>query len=224
MPFFTNKTGNRNGPAFWSHYKSLNTGKIRPSTLLNNIEFTIIDTETTGLDPRKDRIISFASIRISDMKIIVKNSLDLIIQNQTNILDVSRHIHEITDADKSYGINEENAVEKILDFIGNSIITGIHIVFDLKLLNRMLRRCTGGRILNRTLDIGKLARRLENPPYRWHSVERYDLKNLSERYQIPLEGHHTAPGDTYTMALLFLKLISKLDKRGITTWKDLNKR
>ena len=73
------------------------------------------------------------------------------------------------------------------------------------------------------MDTAKLAIRIEHFQHTQsldHSE--FTLDALCDRYRIPMHDRHNAAGDALLTALLFLKLLTKLRKRGIQTLKDLN--
>ena len=83
----------------------------------------------------------------------------------------------------------------------------------------------GGKLRNKTLDTARLARRIHNPfDAPMSKQQQLSLDALCRQYHIPLGERHTAAADTYITALLFLKLLARLKKRGVDTIGELMKR
>ena len=78
-------------------------------------------------------------------------------------------------------------------------------------------------MLNKTYDTVNLAKRVDthfSQPGLFNNKE-LSLESLCERYAVEINDRHTAMGDAMATALLFIKLIKKLEKRGIKNGKQL---
>jgi len=210
-------------PDFWIQYKKINHGSIPSSISLKNLSFTAIDIESTGLNIKKDKLIAFAGIKIQELKISVKESIELIINHDTPIQDNAVHIHEIVEQDKLTGIPEYDAIKQIVQFIGNSILVGYHIQFDYQMINQTLKKRIGHKLLNPNINIYDLIKRIEDPVLKTYPVSHIGLQQQCENYGINLEDQHTAAGDAFASAQLFLKILNTLNRRGIKTWGELKK-
>ncbi len=120
-------------------------------------------------------------------------------------------------------MDEKEAVVRIVEFLSGRIAVGFNINFEKRVIDRMLKNNFNSRFNNPVIEINDLARRVDQPVNRIYPDRHQNLKDLCERFNIPLEDHHTAGGDAFASAQLFLKIISKLKKRGVTTWGQLRK-
>ncbi|MFY0675196.1 MAG: 3'-5' exonuclease [Bacteroidia bacterium] len=194
-----------------------------PSWLIEHFEinrtkgtdFVVFDFETTGLNPEKDDILSFAFLKVTNYSIAYYNSFEgyLNVAKEIN----SAEIHQLIQEDINEGLNEEVFVQNVLEFIGNSILVGHHVDFDIACLNQLILKHHGVKIQNKTLDTAKLAARLENPLMSSYGGQKAfkGLDALCNEYHISPEARHSASGDTLTTAMLLLKLLKKAKKRGI---------
>ena len=82
-------------PDFWNNYKDLFSKETNKETSLDEIGFTVFDTESTGLDLQKDSLVSIAAIKVISNRIIVDKSLDLLVRQDNWKGNESIHIHEI---------------------------------------------------------------------------------------------------------------------------------
>lgn len=210
-------------PEWWLTYHQKNRLPIRPKTTLDSLTFSVIDIETTGLDPMKDSIITFAAIRIQNRKILVGDSLEIIF-NQNFRIDTAIPVHELTRGDKEKGMPPGDATAIILNFIGNTILVGFHIQFDCSFINQLLKKLTGNKLMNPCLDLYSLIRRIEDPVHTLHPAVHKNLGQLCQAYGVEFRDPHTAGGDAFATAQLFLKVLNQLNKRGIDTWRSLRKR
>ena len=102
-------------------------------------------------------------------------------------------------------LGEPEAITSLIEFIGNSVIVGHHIDFDVEMINAALERLACGRLKNEALDVDIMHRKL-------HDIndKQFSLDQLFAAYNIPLSERNSAAEDAYKTALLFLKLKSRL--------------
>jgi DNA polymerase-3 subunit epsilon len=211
-------------PPYWHQYHQLNRQTVSLRMPLESLTFSVIDVESTGLNLKKDKMVAFAGIRIRNMKICIQESLDIVIRHEDPVKDDAIHIHELTSEEKETGISENNAIEEILNFIGNSILVGYQVRLDRHLINRLIKDVLGKKLLNRIIDIPDLTRRIVSPVQAIYPLHELDLKGQCEAFGIDIMDQHTAAGDAFSEAQLFIKVLSRLKKRGITNLGGLIKK
>ena len=190
-------------PEFWNNYATYFSE--RQEQAIENLRFVVFDTETTGLNPKKDRILSTGCIAIEHLKIKVSDQLELYVtQEQFNAETVK--IHGLLKTGKLAKVDEAQAVEEFLNYTKNAILVAHHAAFDVAMMNQALERLNLPKLKNKVLDTGHLFQKTKLDTHKMH----FGLDELSERFSIPLHDRHTASGDAYITALLFLKLIAKL--------------
>lgn len=200
-------------------YLEMNRKKISSGTPVPDIRFVVFDTETTGFDLKKDKIISIGAIALRAQRIDVGDSFEVLVR-QENVGDREAiSVHGLLRKDIASGIDEKQAVAAFLDYIGQSVLVAQHAGFDMCMVNRILRRHFGIRLFNEVIDTASLAKRLEKGPYYnlAHKAGEYRLDTLCERYHIRLHDRHTSAGDAYLTAQLYQRLLAKGRKAGIET-------
>ena len=108
----------------------------------------VLDTETTGLDYTKERMVEFAGVRLENGK--VKDEFQTLINPQQHIRKSSIAIHGITQDMVADAPTEEEIMPKILEFIGDYPIVAHNAIFDYLYLNEASLRTTGKPIQNHT--------------------------------------------------------------------------
>lgn len=187
-------------------------------SLLKEVRFVVLDTETTGLDIKKDTVLSIGAIAVEHQEIIIKESLELIVYNEDKIENDAILIHGILPTDSKEGIQAKEALETFIDFLGNSVIVAHHTGFDMAMLNKSIRAFYPSfNLYNYDLDTAQMAMKIDNvsPGKQVIDKRKYTLDALCSRYDIEVVERHTAWGDAYSTALLFLKLVHILEERGI---------
>lgn len=203
----------KNHPIFWKNYlKKFRT--IQPKTI-ENTRFVVFDTETTGLDLVNDKILSIGAIRISNNTIDVADSFEVYLkQEEFNAETVE--IHGILKEGNLVKISEKEAIEQFLNYVGNSVIIAHHTAFDLEMINTALKRMNLPKLKNKSIDTGILYKKLEGK-----KDAHYGLDTLCNEFNIAKHDRHTASGDAFITALIFLKIISKLKQERNVHYSDL---
>ena len=144
-------------------------------------EFVIVDVETTGTDPKMADLVEIAAVKVKGGKITDRWST---LVNPGRPI-VGNQMHGITDADVKKAPSPAEAARQALAFIGDSIIVGHSVGFDLGFLEAALADGThieSGRYLD-TLTIAR-----EGYP----DLENYKLPTLSNFFGIELAQAHRA--------------------------------
>ncbi len=180
--------------------------------------FVIFDTESTGLNPKSDSLLSIGAVKIINGKILPKESLDLYFNDDIHNNNSPIHIHQIRKTDlKTNGISIKEGLTHFLQFIDNSVLVAHHAKFDCELVNKYLNQLFGIYLLNPILDTRKIAIRLDRKGMHTDALteKNYSLDQLCKTFNITPVGRHNALGDAYTTAILFLKILKKLEIRDI---------
>lgn len=210
-------------PEFWQHYLQHFDGKwYNKKQLIKETRFVVFDTETTGLDVKKDQIISIGAVSVLGNQIELAQHFECLIQQKVTGDKDSIVVHGLLSQDVKKGMVEELAVQEFVKYIDNAILVGHHIGFDVAMLNKSIYQLVPDKLKNKVLDTARLAIRFEHFSRSYQTIPaRYSLDQLCERYQIRMSDRHTAAGDALITALLFLKLLARLEKRGVKTLGDL---
>jgi DNA polymerase-3 subunit epsilon len=201
-------------PEFWQDYIAHFKGNQQNE--LKNIRFIVFDTETTGLNTKEDRILSIGCVGVENFKIKVADHLEsYVIQEQFNADTVK--IHGLLKEGNLSKLEEEQAIIEFLSYIENAVLVAHHAAFDVTMINNALKRMNLPKLKNKVLDTGHLFQKTKLDI----SKEHFGLDELSNRFNIPLHDRHTASGDAYITAILFLKLLAILHKKEDVTLKYL---
>ena len=210
-------------PAYWQRYRARVGEEAQPrSTPIPEVRFVVLDTETTGLDHRRDQVVSFGAVRVRGAAIAVAEAVDWRVRTALPSTNASIVVHGVLNAELETGLPPASFAERLTDYIGADVIVGYRPGFDMAILNRLVRAHTGGRLDNPTLDLYELGMRVDYPlKPGFVKPEPYGFDALCRRYGLETPGRHTAIGDAYTTALLLLKLLHRLGEAGAATLGDL---
>ena len=187
--------------------------------------FVVLDTETTGLDPKTDRILSIGAVAVQNFSVDVADSFETLVkQDQQKAESIA--IHEITPGISAQADWPKDVMERFLNFLRGSVIIGHYVEFDHAILSASCKRQLGFGLENQQYDTMRLLRRTDNH-FAYSNLNKpsdFELENVCNRFNIPIADRHTAMGDALATALLFTRQLKKLQKRGIKTVRELLKR
>lgn len=176
---------------------------------LNEVEFTIFDTETTGLEPASgDRIVEIAAVRFKGKNRIVE--FQTLVNPHRQISEAAFAVNKIS-PDMLKGAPEiKEVMPKFMDFIQGSCLCSYNAGFDLEFLDNELKILGQGPIEDIiVVDILKMARRL------LPGLERYALWFVAERLGIRTKQLHRAFSDVELTLGVFNRLKDILETKGV---------
>jgi len=199
--------------------------------VIDNIRFVVLDTETTGLDAKRDRIVTIGAVVVSHGQILLEDQYEAVIKFDYNTASVV--VHGITrEAAQEGGMEEAEALGEFLEYLRDGVIVGHHIGFDVDILNERCLARFGLKLENRWIDTMELTLNLEDAGAfddEDQSEEQkkrpdFSLDGLCKRFNIAPHDRHTAPGDAFITAQVFLKLLRMAGRNGMSTLADVSKR
>jgi DNA polymerase-3 subunit epsilon len=182
---------------------------------LRALAFTVLDTETTGLDPRGgDAIVSVGAVRVDRSRVREDDVLDRLVDPARPIPAVATAVHGITDDMVAGRSSLATVLVDLSRFSEDTVLVGHDIAFDLAFL-RPAEAAAGVALPGRVLDILLLSAVLHPA-----EGENHSLDALARRYGVPVIGRHTALGDALVTAEILVHMISQLAAQGVTTYGD----
>ncbi len=179
---------------------------------LLSLDAVVIDTETTGLDPRKARVIELAGVRLSGGKLADDGAFRQLLRPGAEPIPAeTTRIHGIDDAMVAQSPPFADVWPDFHRFLGKAMVIGHTVGFDLAILKRECDLAGLPWRRPRTLDTRLLAQ-IAAP-----ELAGYTLENLAAWLGVDVTHRHSALGDATTTARVFLALLPKLRDHGIRT-------
>ncbi|MCV9928746.1 3'-5' exonuclease [Flavobacterium sp. LS1R49] len=190
------KNINKEYPDFWKEYLAKFETKSE--------RFVVLSTETSGLNPTKDVILSIGSFAVINNSIVIQDSFEAVLL-QYKFFHDNGLTNEFIIESKMEKLPEPDALKALIEYIGNGVLVGHHINFDVEMINAALEKLDCGRLKNEALDVDVMYRKL-------HDItdKQFSLDELCDIYKIPKSERNSSSEDAYKIALLFLKLKSRL--------------
>jgi DNA polymerase III subunit epsilon len=169
-------------------------------------EAVSIDCETTGLNTRKDDIVTVAAVKIRDNRILSSERFKAMVKPKAKLNPDAIKIHRLREQDVADGKSIEEVLPDLLRFIGSRPLVGFYLEFDVAMLNRHVRRLLGIELPNPQIEVsGTYYERKygDAPP-----GTEVDLRFMSilNDLGLPALDQHDAYSDALMTAMMYLKL------------------
>jgi polyribonucleotide nucleotidyltransferase len=172
-------------------------------------EFAVVDVETTGTDPKMADLLEIAVVKVKGGKI--SDRWSTFVKPTQPIL--GNQMHGITDKDVAKAPSAADAAKQAVDFIGDALVVGHNVIFDLGFLDEAgASRVDQGRLV----DTLTLAR--EGYP----DLQNYKLDTLAGFFGVDLTQNHRALPDAEATANLLLRFAADLPGRIATAKTDIS--
>jgi DNA polymerase-3 subunit epsilon len=172
--------------------------------------FVVFDQETTGLNPESDRIVSIGAVAVKDGEIVLEDIFEEVLR--VSIATPAVLVHGILPEDSRQGRDMTEAVPDFLDYIGTDVLVGHHVGFDRAIL-RVAATRVGRSVPNAALDTMRIALALEEVGV-LKLEGGFELDMLCQHFGIVPHDRHTAPGDAFLTAQVFVRLQRLCDRHG----------
>ncbi|NIJ46497.1 DNA polymerase-3 subunit epsilon [Wenyingzhuangia heitensis] len=208
----------KNHPDYWKEY--IESIKTTNNKTIKESKFVVFDCETSGLDPKNDRILSMGAVTIYNNTINVKDTFEKYLEQEIFKRE-SVAIHGLLKKGNYTKCKEEEAIKKFLKYIEGAIIVGHHINFDINCVNYALKRIGLPKLKNKTLDTNVLFKKTKHQVYADVYNKVFSLDEVCDELKVKKKDRHTAYGDAYITAIVFFKILGRLNRNNDLTLKDL---
>jgi len=172
-------------------------------------EWVAIDCETTGLDVARDQVVAIGAVRIAGNRVLTSQRLELLVRPERKVSPESVRVHMLRERDVAQGIDQVQAMRRLLQFIGSRPLVGYYLEFDVAMLNREIWPLLGVRLPQRKIEVSALYYDYKNRQLPLHERDRMiDLRfvTMMSELGLPLREAHDALNDAVMAALAFIKL------------------
>jgi DNA polymerase-3 subunit epsilon len=182
------------------------------------VEFASLDFETTGLDPRRDHIVSFGVVPIRDGRIVVGDRVYREVVPAVPPSPVSVAVHGLRQVDLAAARN----LDSERGVLGAALHRRHIIAWAAEVEAAFLATTFGGSARSwrrRIVDVLILARMVEELQD-GNGSPSYALSAAAGRFGVPVHSPHDALDDALTTAEVFLVLATRLSASapGTARW------
>ncbi len=174
-------------------------------------EFVSLDCETTGLDVSRDEIVSIGAVRIVGDRIMTSERLELLVK-PSKVMDADAvKIHGLRQRDLANGLDIDDAMHRLMHFIGSRPLVGYFLEFDVAMINRAIFPLFGVPLPQAQHEVSSMFYELKFkrlPPYQQQGNVDIDLRfsTVMKELALPERHAHDALNDAVMAGLAFIKL------------------
>jgi DNA polymerase III epsilon subunit family exonuclease len=178
---------------------------------LGDLEFAVVDVESTGGSPAKgDRLTEFAAVKVCGGKIIER--FESLINPLRPIPPSVTRLTDITDEMVADAPTFAQLADTVKEAMEGAVFVAHNVSFDWRLLQAEFQRCRGGRLGGERLCTLRMARRLHP------ELSRRNLHTLADYYSITSDRWHRAGADAQATAEIFVHFLNRLGEEGVEDW------
>ena len=182
---------NNKYPEFWKNHLSNFKDKSN--------KYVVLSIESTGLNTSKDVILAFSAVTVNADRITIREALELYISYSKS--EINFDPNDFLVVSKIEKKTEREAIELIINYIGNATIIGHRVNQDIDFLNTSLAKFDCGNLKNEALDIEIMFNKVNDT-----ADKKYPLDAMCKALGVPVSERISVADDTFSIAILFLKL------------------
>ncbi|TBU92889.1 3'-5' exonuclease [Phytopseudomonas dryadis] len=195
-----------------------------PATLddtpLARQRLVVLDLETSGLDLKRDQVLSIGAVVIDDGAIQLGQQFECTLQREDHRVSASVLIHGLAPSDIAAGIEPAEALLAFMEFLGDSPLLAFHAGFDQRMLARALKETLGLRLRHTFLDVAELAPMLCPQA----GIRQGGLDDWTRHFGLQVHQRHHASADALVTAELALILFSRARRQQLDSLEALQQR
>lgn len=178
--------------------------------------WVVVDCESSGLDPRIDRLLSVGAVRVEQGRIALASAFSVLLRQSVPSSNENIVVHGIAGGAQVSGTEGAQALRAFVEYAGGATLVAFHASFDRTLLGQAARS-HGVQARFSWLDLAELAPAL----YPQHAARCKALDDWMAVFSIENTARHDALGDALATAQLFLVLLAEAERQGAITAQDL---
>lgn len=187
--------------------------QLKERSALGAARFVVVDVETSGLDPRRDRLLAIGAVAVEAGRLRPGEGYDVTVHNPAPSARANILVHGISPDAQTAGLAADVALMGFLELARHDVLVAFHAGFDQTVLQRALREQLGIRLPNLWLDVAYLAPALV-------PEARPGNRNLDDwltHFGLRAHSRHNAAYDAYATAELLLILLARATRARITS-------
>lgn len=180
--------------------------------------WVVLDTETTGLDPRVDALLAIGGVAVDDAGIRAADTFEIVVRHAGRIDAANVVVHGLGRETLEAGVAPAKALDALRRWTSGAPCFAFHAAFDRGVLDRAATLAGVSRLAGPWLDLAPLAALL------YPDVPRTGggaLDDWLSALQIVCVSRHNAASDALASAELLLALRSMAAARGAHRFDEL---
>lgn len=180
-----------------------------PDSTFSGTRCVVLDTETSGLDSSKDRLLAAGAVGLAGLRIPLSDSFDSVLRQTRPSARENIVIHGIGEAAQLEGEDPQSALLRLLEFCGKAPLFAYQAPFDAAFIRRAVQEHLGFTPRLRWMDLAAIL------PALFDSKPNQPLDNWLSRFGIDVPERHSALGDAFATAQLAQIALRQAQSKGI---------
>ena len=181
-------------------------------TPLEAARWVIVDCETSGLDPARDRLLTVGAVAVTHGRIDLAHAFEASVKQRVPSAPENILVHGIGAEAQLAGLPAHDVIKGLADHVGDAIPVGFHAPFDAAVLGRY-----GFRAGEQWLDLAQLM------PALFARRNAQTLEDWLVEFDIAIQSRHDALGDAFSTAQLLLVVLAEAKRQAIGTVEGLRR-
>lgn len=172
-------------------------------------EWVALDCETTGLNVHRDQIISIGALRIAGDRLLTSERLELLVRPSRAISADAVRVHGLLEREVAEGLAPDDAMMRLMHFIGPRPIVGYYLEFDIAMIDRAVFPLLGMGLPQAKIEVSAMYyeyKLRQLPPYQHGAAIDLRFATMMRELGLPERHAHDALNDAVMAALAFVKL------------------
>ena len=174
--------------------------------------YTVIDIETTGLDPRFDEIIELAAIHYEND--VETSRFQTLVKPENEISDFITELTGITNEMLATAPSICSILPNFRNFVGDSIVIGHNVNFDINFIYDFSEYNSLSPFSNDFVDTMRISRRL------YKELPNHKLSTLVSYFDVDHPVEHRALADCISTYCCYLKMKQYVQETGASLIAD----
>ena len=192
----------------------LREASVAPDTRLRELDYVVVDVETTGASPsRGDRITEIAAVEVSGGEVV--DEFSTLVNPGRPIPPWISRLTGITPEMVEDAPPFEEVADLIRERLEGRVFVAHNVPFDWRFVTHEMRRARSVLPEGPRLCTLRLARRA------LPGLRRKGLDGVSRYFDVEIEARHRAAGDALATASVLLRLLELSDRRGVSRWRQM---
>jgi len=220
LPWLSRRRGPTLRPAQRERLARLPAAAALSAGPLRRQRLVVLDLETSGLDLRRDQLLSIGAVVIEDGAIDLGQQFERTLLRTDHRVSASVLIHGLAPSAIAAGSEPAEALLDFLQFLGDSPLLAFHAPFDQHMLGRALKQSLGYRLQHPFFDLAELAP-LICPEA---GIRQGGLDAWVKHFGLSVGQRHHASADALVTAELALILFSRARAQELDSLAALERR
>ena len=185
-----------------------------PSIPFTQVDFLVVDVETTGLDPRRDHVLELGWVPVTQGQVVLDGVRGTVVRPPAGAaVGESAVLHGITDDDLAAAPGLADVVPDLRAALQGRVLVAHYAPIEIGFLDRAFRDGQADRASLHVVDTMTLQRRLLVPGHGEPPPGALRLDAARRRFGLPRYAAHHAATDALATAELLLAQVAELGSR-----------